>query len=365
MKGYWEEDWCDLPSIWKVSLGLPCWSENTAGIQVEAGWLHQSEAGGDEGLDETWWGWQGWKVVKLNRFGRLGQFDLMDWIQPAQLSNVKLSSSGFQENIFQCPLLCFWLCCLFHSIFSCFCLVITAFSSAVSSGFSSSCVLPLIPCHDFKAILDTRLQLCPTLCDPLDCSPSDSSVHEILQARTLEWVAMPSSRGFSQFRDWTLIFCVSCNALEIECIQIPISSANLSWALMLCFQLFISRLLLKPQSSSQSSRFETLCPYCTAAAAAKSLQSCPTLCNPIDSSPPGSPIPGILQARTLEWLAISFSNAWKWTVKVKSLSRVRLLATQWTAAHQAPPSMGFSRQEYWSGVPLPSPLIVLVPMKQC
>ena len=94
-----------------------------------------------------------------------------------------------------------------------------------------------------------------------------------------------------------------------------------------------------------------------AAATAKSLQSCPTLCDPIDGSPPGSPIPGILQARTLEWVAISFSNAWKWKVKVKSLSRVRvrLLATPWTAAYQAPPSTGVSRQEYWSGVPLPSP----------
>ena len=92
-----------------------------------------------------------------------------------------------------------------------------------------------------------------------------------------------------------------------------------------------------------------------AAAAAKSLQSCPTLCDPIDGSPPGSPIPGILQARTLEWVAISFSKAWKWKVKVKSLSCVRLLATPWTAAYQAPPSMGFSRQEYWSGLPLPSP----------
>ena len=91
------------------------------------------------------------------------------------------------------------------------------------------------------------------------------------------------------------------------------------------------------------------------AAAAKSLQSCPTLCDPIDGGPPGSPVPGILQARTLEWVAISFSNAWKWKVKVRSFSRVRLLATPWTAAYQAPPSMGFSRQEYWSGVPLPSP----------
>ena len=91
------------------------------------------------------------------------------------------------------------------------------------------------------------------------------------------------------------------------------------------------------------------------AAAAKSLQSCRTLCDPIDGSLPGSPVSGILQARTLEWVAISFSNAWKWKVKVKSLSHVRLLATPWTAAYQAPLSMGFSRQEYWNGLPLPSP----------
>ena len=83
--------------------------------------------------------------------------------------------------------------------------------------------------------------------------------------------------------------------------------------------------------------------------------SCVQLCNPIDGSPPDSPIPGILQARTLEWVAISFSKAGKWKVKVKSLSRVRLFATPWTATYQAPPSMGFSRQEYWSGLPLPSP----------
>ena len=92
-----------------------------------------------------------------------------------------------------------------------------------------------------------------------------------------------------------------------------------------------------------------------AAAAAKSLQSCPTLCDPRDGSPPGSTIPGILQARTLEWVAIPFSNAWKWKVKVKSLSRAWLPGTPWTAAHQAPPSMGFSRQGSWSGVPLPFP----------
>ena len=104
--------------------------------------------------------------------------------------------------------------------------------------------------------------------------------------------------------------------------------------------------------------------WSAAAAAAKSLQSCPTLCDPIDGSPPGSPVPGILQARTLEWVAISFSSAWKWKVKVKSLSRVWLLVTPWTAAYQAPPSMGFPRQECWSGVPLPSPISGLVTGKR-
>ena len=112
---------------------------------------------------------------------------------------------------------------------------------------------------------------------------------------------------------------------------------------------------LKPAWTSGSSQFT----YCRslawrilsitllacAAAAAKSLQSCPTLCNPTDGSPPGSAVPGILQARTLEWDAISFSNARKWKVKVKSLSHVRLLATPWTEAYQVPPSMGSSRQK--------------------
>ena len=100
-----------------------------------------------------------------------------------------------------------------------------------------------------------------------------------------------------------------------------------------------------------------------AAAAAKVLQSCPTLLDPIDGSPPGSTVPGILQARTLEWVAISFSNAWKWKVKVKSLSHVWLLATPWTAAYQAPLSMRFSRQEYWSGVPSPSPSLAIKEMQ--
>ena len=79
------------------------------------------------------------------------------------------------------------------------------------------------------------------------------------------------------------------------------------------------------------------------------------LCDPIDGSPPGSPVPGILQERTLEWVTISFSNAWKWKGKGKSLGHVQLFATPWTAAYQAPPSMGSSRPEYWIGLPLPSP----------
>ena len=102
----------------------------------------------------------------------------------------------------------------------------------------------------------------------------------------------------------------------------------------------------------------------SAAAAAKSLQLCLTLCDRIDSSPPGSPVPGILQARTLEWVAISFSNAWKWKVKVKSLSLVRLFTTPWTAAYQAPLSMGFSRQEYWSGCHCLLWIFILVPLKE-
>ena len=110
------------------------------------------------------------------------------------------------------------------------------------------------------------------------------------------------------------------------------------------------------RSRSGDRLWRTLCiPLAEAAAAAKSLQSCPTLCDPIDGSPSGSSVPGILQARILEWVAISLSNAWQWKVKVKALSRVWLLATPWTAAYQAPPSMGFSRQEYWSGSPFPSP----------
>ena len=101
--------------------------------------------------------------------------------------------------------------------------------------------------------------------------------------------------------------------------------------------------------------------YIHAAAAAKLLQLCLTLCDPIDGSSPGSSVPGTLQARTLEWIALSFSKAWKWKVKVKLLSCVWLLVTPWTVAHQAPLSMGFSRQEYWRWVPLPSPVYIHTP----
>ena len=105
--------------------------------------------------------------------------------------------------------------------------------------------------------------------------------------------------------------------------------------LQLTWILRASLRLTRPQATC-------VCVDRSAAAAAKSLQSCPTLCDPIDCSPPGSPAPGILQARTLEWVAISFPNAWKWKVKVKSLSCVCLFSSPWTAAYQVPPSMGFS-----------------------
>ena len=113
--------------------------------------------------------------------------------------------------------------------------------------------------------------------------------------------------------------------------------------------------ILNPQAFKKQETLNKIV-YLIPTATAKSRQSCPTLCDPIDGSPPGSPIPGILQARTLEWIAISFSNAWKWKVKVKSLSPVWLLATPWTLAHHAPSSMGFSRQEYWESPQITSML---------
>ena len=137
----------------------------------------------------------------------------------------------------------------------------------------------------------------------------------------------------------------------------PCGSSKASISIILYFSFFLCPFLLhsflRDFVSKNISKINLLL-AAAAAAAAKSLQSCPTLCDPIDGSTPGAPVPGILQARTLKWVAISFSNAWKWKVKVKMLTCVRLFATPWTAAYQAPPSLGFSRQEYWSRVPLPS-----------
>ena len=138
--------------------------------------------------------------------------------------------------------------------------------------------------------------------------------------------------------------------------EAPLCWANPSWLYYLQPRVLTSSPFRQPNRHSTSSM------VFAAAAAAKLLQSCPTLCNPIDGSPPGSPVPGSLQARTMEWVAISFSNAWKWKGKVKSLSHVQLLATPWTATYQTPLSMGFPRQEYWSGVYLlPIQLSTLTP----
>ena len=140
-------------------------------------------------------------------------------------------------------------------------------------------------------------------------------------------------------------------------LHIQLSVPSRQWFVILFFAVSKSRLIIKSVLEKSHSQVppHSIWSSWTTTTTTKSLQSCPTLCNPTDSSPPGSPVPGILQARTLEWVAMSFSNARKWKVKVKSLSCVWLSATPWTAAHQSPPSMGFSRQEYWSGVPLPSP----------
>ena len=129
--------------------------------------------------------------------------------------------------------------------------------------------------------------------------------------RILEWVPYPLSRGTSQPRNQTRVSYIAGEFFT-------------TWATREAPH--PPTAIIFPQSYLAN---------------AKSLQSCPTLCDPIDGSPPGSTVPGILQARILEWVAISFSNAWKRKVKVKSLSRVRLLATPWTAAYQAPLSTDF------------------------
>ena len=163
------------------------------------------------------------------------------------------------------------------------------------------------------------------------------------------------AKSWTRLSDWTelnwwshchLLCCFGFNFINVFYVSHLEKSFSICWRAGLVVLNSLSFCLSVKLLISPSYLNEIL------AAAAKSLQSCPTLCNPIDGSPPGSSVPGILQARTLEWVAISFSNAWKWKNKEKSLSRVRLLATPWTAAYQAPPFMGFSKQEYWSGVPL-------------
>ena len=196
----------------------------------------------------------------------------------------------------------------------------------------------LLPYKDICCLVTKQ---CPSLCDPMDCSLPGSSVHGILQARMLKWVTISSSRRSSQPRDQTHAHII-IDYIPHAVIFIPVTH-------LFCYWTCVSLNFLHLFHSSPH-------PHAAATAAANSLQSCLTLCDPIDGSPPGSSFPGILQARTLEWVAISLSNAWKWKVKVKSLSHVLLLATPWTAAYQAPPSMGFSRQENWSGVPLSSPI---------
>ena len=205
--------------------------------------------------------------------------------------------------------------------------------------------------YDAAAAAAKSLQSCPTLCDPTDGSPPGSPVPGILLARALEWVAISFSNAWKWKVKVKLLSRVQLLATPwTATYQAPPSvgfSKEEYWSRvpLPSLEWDIGDLKWPPLWSSAAA----------AAAAAKLLQSCPTLWDPIDGSPLDSPVPGILQARTLEWVAISFSNAWKWKVKGKSLSCVRLFVTPWTTAYQAPPSMGFSRQEYRSGVPLPSP----------
>ena len=226
-------------------------------------------------------------------------------------------------------------------------------------------------------------QLCPTLCDIMNCStPAFPVLHHLpeLAQTHIHWVGdaiqpshplsspYPLALNLSQHQglfQWVSSLHREAKVLEFFSFSISPSneysgliSSGMDWLYLLAVQGTFKSLLQHHSSKASihwhSAFFMVLLSYLymtTGKTIAKSLQLCPTLCDPIDGSPPVSPVPGILQTRTLEWVAISFSNAWKWKVKGKSLSRVRLLATPWTAAYQAPPSMGFSRQEYWSGVP--------------
>ena len=203
----------------------------------------------------------------------------------------------------------------------------------------------------------------------MDSSPPGSSVHGTSQARILERVAIPTPG------DRTWVSCISCigrrilynsatceahgaEVMSLSRVQLFATAQTVTYQVPLSMgfsrQEYWSGLPFPSPGDLPNPGIEPRSPVLQGAAAAKSLQLCPTLCDPTDGSPPVSTVPGILQARTLEWVAISFSNAWKLKVKVRLLSRVQLLVTPWTAAYQAPLFMGFPRQEYWSGVPLPS-----------
>ena len=180
-------------------------------------------------------------------------------------------------------------------------------------------------------------QSCPTLSDPMDCSLPGFSIHGIFQARVLEWGALSTCISHIIM---VILFFGPCMFIYTH------SATTFPMDKMIAVFYTVGTPLINPLTYTLRN---------AAATAAKSLQSCPTLYDPIDGSPPGSPVSGILQARTLEWVAISSSNTWKWKVKVKLFRCVRLLVTPGTAAYWASLSKGFSRQEYWSGVPLPSP----------
>ena len=177
----------------------------------------------------------------------------------------------------------------------------------------------------YKAVCSVA-QSCLTLCNTIDYSPPVSSIHGIFFLRKNTRVGCYFLlQGIFLTQGWNTPppYPRLLNPLHWQTDSLPLAPPGKPLLPLCCFSHV--RLCATPQTAAQ----------------------------------PGFPVSGILQARTLEWIAIAFSNAWKWRVKVKSLSCVRLLATPWTVAYQAPPSMGFSRQEYWSGVPLPSPQSVL------
>ena len=261
----------------------------------------------------------------------------------------------------------------------------------------------------WELLFSSVTQSCPTLCDPMDCripgflihhqlpEPAQTHVHHISDAiqpsHPLSSTSPPASifpsirvsskelvlrirwpkywsfsfnispaneySGLISFSvDWLDLLAVQGTLKSL--LQHPSSKPLILWC-SVSFIVQLSHLYMNTGKTMALTRWTFVCKGCylffliCCLLLLLSLQSCPTLCDPIDGSPPGSPVPGILQARTLEWAAVSFSNAWKWKVKVRSLSRVWLLVTPWTAGPQAPPSLGFSRQEYWSGLPLPSP----------